>query len=249
MKRIMLLSAVLMLLIFSQVNATNNIMIMTDTIYTPLSEIIIGYENDVYLEAIVNGFTISATGDLTVSFTGGFAVDSMAHDSIFPYGWEGEVNGTNNDSILTGWLYIFNPNGETYPLPPGELEPFFYVEISVTELSEGEGETCIDSVAKVGPAGDWQWYDGSGSINPTFNNGNGAHCMPYVNKCGDANNDQSVNVSDAVYIINYVFSGGNPPDPIETGDANCDSSVNVSDAVYIINYVFVPGSPPPCFVE
>ena len=62
--------------------------------------------------------------------------------------------------------------------------------------------------------------------------------------CGDANSDSSVNVSDAVYIINYVFSGGNPPDPLVSGDANCDSSVNVSDAVYIINYVFVGGFPP-----
>jgi hypothetical protein len=28
--------------------------------------------------------------------------------------------------------------------------------------------------------------------------------------CGDANGDASVNVSDAVYIINYVFVGGDP---------------------------------------
>jgi len=64
------------------------------------------------------------------------------------------------------------------------------------------------------------------------------------NICGDANSDESVNVSDAVYIINYVFVGGDPPDPLESGEVNCDGSVNVSDAVYIINYVFVSGTPP-----
>ena len=62
--------------------------------------------------------------------------------------------------------------------------------------------------------------------------------------CGDANADQSVNVSDAVYLINFVFSGGNPPDPYESGNANCDVSVNVSDAVWIINYVFSNGNTP-----
>jgi hypothetical protein len=61
---------------------------------------------------------------------------------------------------------------------------------------------------------------------------------------GDANNDGSINVSDAVYIINYVFIGGTPPLPFASGDANCDGSVNVSDAVYIINYVFVGGYAP-----
>lgn len=62
--------------------------------------------------------------------------------------------------------------------------------------------------------------------------------------CGDANADESVNVSDAVFIINYVFVGGDTPNPIESADANCDSSVNVSDAVYIINFVFVGGNDP-----
>ena len=62
--------------------------------------------------------------------------------------------------------------------------------------------------------------------------------------CGDANADNSVNVSDAVYVINYVFSGGNPPNPLESGDSNCDGHCNVSDAVYIINYVFSGGSAP-----
>jgi Dockerin type I domain len=64
-------------------------------------------------------------------------------------------------------------------------------------------------------------------------------------KCGDANNDGDVNVSDAVWIINYVFVGGGQPLPVlACGDANTDGEVNVSDAVWIINYVFVGGSTP-----
>jgi len=64
-------------------------------------------------------------------------------------------------------------------------------------------------------------------------------------KCGDPNNDDVTNVSDAVYIINYVFVGGDEPGPVlACGDANNDGVVNVSDAVSIINYVFVGGDPP-----
>ncbi len=63
--------------------------------------------------------------------------------------------------------------------------------------------------------------------------------------CGDANNDGSVNISDAVYIINYAFGGGPPPVPqVCAGDANGDGSVNISDAVYIINYAFGGGPAP-----
>jgi glucose/arabinose dehydrogenase len=73
-------------------------------------------------------------------------------------------------------------------------------------------------------------------------NGIPDECEIYL--CGDANSDQSVNVSDAVWIINYVFIGGEAPNPMESGEVNCDGSVNVSDAVWIINYVFVGGSSP-----
>jgi hypothetical protein len=66
-------------------------------------------------------------------------------------------------------------------------------------------------------------------------------------KCGDANNDWSVGVSDAINLLNYVFIiGSTPPRPVYAcGDANGDCKVNLSDALYIINYVFIIGSPPP----
>jgi hypothetical protein len=62
---------------------------------------------------------------------------------------------------------------------------------------------------------------------------------------GDANGDGTVNVGDAVFLINFVFKGGAAPEPIESGDANCDASCNVGDAVYLINFVF-KGGPEPC---
>jgi len=62
--------------------------------------------------------------------------------------------------------------------------------------------------------------------------------------CGDANGDLTADVSDAVYIINYIFASGPAPNPLSVADANCDSGVDVSDAVWIINYVFVGGNQP-----
>jgi hypothetical protein len=63
---------------------------------------------------------------------------------------------------------------------------------------------------------------------------------------GDANEDGEVNLADAVYLVNYLFIGGPPPDPMEAGDANCDGEVDLADAVYIINYLFIGGPPPGC---
>jgi hypothetical protein len=62
--------------------------------------------------------------------------------------------------------------------------------------------------------------------------------------CGDANSDLSVDVSDAVYIINYVFAGGSIPLPLESAEVNCDTLIDVSDAVYLINFAFAGGNEP-----
>ena len=62
---------------------------------------------------------------------------------------------------------------------------------------------------------------------------------------GDANSDGSLNIGDAVSLINYVFKGGPAPDPLDAADVNCDGFTNVGDAVYMVIYVF-GGGPEPC---
>jgi hypothetical protein len=62
--------------------------------------------------------------------------------------------------------------------------------------------------------------------------------------CGDANGDNLINVGDVVFIINYVFRGGPPPDPICSGDANGDGEANVGDGVFQLNFIFNGGPTP-----
>ena len=66
---------------------------------------------------------------------------------------------------------------------------------------------------------------------------------PYV--CGDANSSGAVSISDAVYLIAYIFAGGPAPDPLAAADANCSGGVSISDVVYLIAYIFA-GGPAPC---
>jgi hypothetical protein len=62
--------------------------------------------------------------------------------------------------------------------------------------------------------------------------------------CGDANTDATIDISDVVYLIAYIFAGGSAPSPLPAGDANCDSTVDISDVVYLIAYIFSGGSVP-----
>jgi len=64
---------------------------------------------------------------------------------------------------------------------------------------------------------------------------------------GDANADMELRVADVIYVINYLFKGGQAPFPeLAVADANGDGQVNVSDVIYLINYLFKGGPPPVC---
>jgi hypothetical protein len=63
---------------------------------------------------------------------------------------------------------------------------------------------------------------------------------------GDANGDGVIDISDVVYLLNYLFVHGPAPVPLEAGDATCDGVVDASDVVYLIKYLFVNGPPPSC---
>ncbi len=64
-------------------------------------------------------------------------------------------------------------------------------------------------------------------------------------KRGDANGDGSVNIADAINLIQYLFNNGPTPGCLEAADVNDDGLNDVSDAVFLIQFQFLDGSPPP----
>jgi len=64
---------------------------------------------------------------------------------------------------------------------------------------------------------------------------------------GDANGDQVINVTDVIYMINYLFRHGPSPVSFVSGDANCDDDLGILDVVLLINYLYKEGVTPGCF--
>jgi hypothetical protein len=64
---------------------------------------------------------------------------------------------------------------------------------------------------------------------------------------GDANEDDVINASDIIYLVNYAFKSGPPPQPvIESGDVTCDGIVTASDIIALVTYIFKSGPEPVC---
>jgi len=59
---------------------------------------------------------------------------------------------------------------------------------------------------------------------------------------GDANNDGTVNLVDAVTVLNFFFAGGDAPPCAKAADPNNDGTINLIDAVNILDYFFAGGT-------
>ena len=66
------------------------------------------------------------------------------------------------------------------------------------------------------------------------------------NLAGDANNNGTVNILDATFIIAYRFKGGPAPGCLQEADANGNGTINILDATYVISYLFKSGPAPIC---
>lgn len=87
----------------------------------------------------------------------------------------------------------------------------------------------------------FQFSDGAASASTLVDS---LHAGPSGYIPGDADGDGLVNISDAVFLITYIFGSGPEPEPDVAGDADCNGLVNIADAVYLISYVFGGGDAP-----
>ena len=63
---------------------------------------------------------------------------------------------------------------------------------------------------------------------------------------GNFNGDGSIDIADVIFLINYLYTSGPAPEPLELGDVNCDDEVNIGDVIFLINFLFKNGPPPSC---
>lgn len=62
---------------------------------------------------------------------------------------------------------------------------------------------------------------------------------------GDANSDFKFDISDGIYILNYLFLGGPGTTCFDAMETNDDGNVDISDAVAIFGYLFLGRAAPP----
>jgi hypothetical protein len=62
--------------------------------------------------------------------------------------------------------------------------------------------------------------------------------------CGNMVDDEILELSDVIFLANYLFRAGPAPNPVCKADMNCDGVPDLGDFVYLINYLYKFGNAP-----
>lgn len=62
---------------------------------------------------------------------------------------------------------------------------------------------------------------------------------------GDAKADGTLNITDAINVLSYLFLGTEAPTCLKAADVDDDGSAAITDAIYLLNFLFLGGPEPP----
>ncbi|MDH3889881.1 MAG: hypothetical protein OEV49_02255 [candidate division Zixibacteria bacterium] len=74
-----------------------------------------------------------------------------------------------------------------------------------------------------------------------------ADCLPPIRGNVDYDWGDAVDISDLIYLVDYMFTAGPSPPCFKEADMNMDFEIDISDLVYLVDFMFTGGPPPlPC---
>jgi hypothetical protein len=69
-----------------------------------------------------------------------------------------------------------------------------------------------------------------------------ASLTPFIR--GDANADGDFDVSDAIFMLEWLFLGGETPSCFDSADLNASRTIDLSDSISALQFLFAGGPPP-----
>lgn len=208
--------------------------------------------------------TAVATFDVTVSGTAtGFLFSGF---TLFEY----RVDLTSPVSLTDGWLSIQGTDGPTcwfLWMSGYGLDGLHYLQEGAAAPALAEGDMSFCLLGQMGePIGACCYPDGQcdeltaadcALAGGTYQ-GDGTSCTPNpcpqyccVGNTGNINDDAlgAVDLSDLIYMVEWLFNSGPNPACIAAANTNGDSAcdADLSDLIYLVNYLFLSGpGPAPC---
>lgn len=187
-----------------------------------------------------------------------YAVNSLPLAELWiPFSWAGPLDMSYDSATTTGLRTEFMPEQTLVSYSPGnERATYRFRTSGINELSPDSGAvlslwfTCQSAEGGESSPISLTAYS---SYTPKFV-ARRAEVAPFqiggaflLCKAGDIDGSNTdIDISDLVYLVDYMFNGGPPPPLMASADVNGSGAVDIADLVYLVDFMFNDGPAPIC---
>ncbi|MEC9475816.1 MAG: PKD domain-containing protein [Planctomycetota bacterium] len=195
----------------------------------------------------LQGYQISITYDETVLTMTEISLEGTLADALQPEFIATSINpGGVNSSLYLAVIFDTLPPFDGRTMAPGvdqTLCTLNYTVLQGTPLGTSTELRFADDLVSP-PINNIYATDGGTSVIPYWIHGTVtvSEQPQFLFIRGDATYDQTVNIADAIFLLNFLFTGGDASVCPDAGDTNDDGSINIGDPINLLNFLFTSGS-------
>ncbi len=197
----------------------------------------------------IRGFQVMATHDPSALTFNRCSLDNTATAAVHPEFFE---CNEFDSRVEVGVLFDFEPPFEFRFIPPGENQTILFL---VYDVSNGapqgavtevrlRNNASISRIFNIFTVDGFSKFPSLESSTVRILNITPPAQLPTFFLRGDVDRNGSIEITDAVKLLNFLFLGGPPPTCPDAADFNDHGAVDISGAIGILNFLFLGGAPP-----
>ena len=194
----------------------------------------------------LQGFQISTTYDDLVITMNEISIDGTQAQSLAPEFIASDINTSGSVAFLyLAVIFDTLPPFDGRTMTPGTNQTLCTLNYTVAQNTPLGTTTILYFQDDLGdpPINNIFAIEGGFSVIPYFIHGTVtvSEQAQFLFIRGDSTYDQSVNIADAIFVLDYLFSGGPFTVCPDAADANDDGAINIGDAISLLHYLFSGG--------
>ena len=199
----------------------------------------------------VKGFQVTGVFDPNVLVLQKITEDGTALNNYVPEFWGPSISNDPSDPyFFAGVIFDYNPPFLGQTLPPSNGQILAHLVFDCTPDAPQGGNTVVELKNGVGRNQNYNVFEiGQTAMLPVLTSSivsiiplDGAQPVPFLR--GDVDLNGSVDLSDAIAILGYLFTGGAKPTCMDSADVNDTNTVDIADPILLLSFLFLGGLAP-----